>query len=132
MPIDPETTVRRLRDRVGESVRWIVRYRGETLDPDRDEVFVRDDLEPLLDEYDLEESVRAIVMAEPMAETQEQKLDMTAHRLTMRCYDDALLFNVPYHESAGLVVSMESDALDRVPDLIEYLELLDEGTGEQR
>lgn len=126
MPIDPETTVRRVREHVGDAVRWIVRYRGDDLDPDRDRVFVRDDVAPLLDEYDLEESVRALVMAEPMAETQEEKLDMANHRLTLRSYDDAVLLHVPYHEEEGLVVSADAAATDRFPELLDVLEAIDE------
>lgn len=132
MPIDPETTAERVREYAGGKVRWIVRYRGDHLDPDRDRVFIRDDVEPLLAEYDLEQSVRAIIMAEPMAETQEEKLDMENHRLTLRYYDDAILLNVPYHEDAGLIVSIDSVAVDHLPELIEVLETLDEETAEER
>lgn len=132
MPIDPETTTRRVREHVGEELRWIVRYRGEHLDPERDRLYIRDDLEPLLGEYDLVESVRAIILAEPMAETQEEKLDMENHRLTLRYYDDAILLNVPYHEGAGLIISIDSTAVIDLPALIEFLETLDRHTDDER
>lgn len=40
--------------------------------------------------------------------------------------------NVPYHEDAGLIVSVDSTATDRLPDLVEVLEQLDRETADER